>query len=67
MINFNVPPYIGTEDEYVKQAIHSHKISGDGQFTYNCNKWMESKFKAQKVLLTTSGTTNSPRYGIIAL
>lgn len=57
MINFNVPPYIGTEDEYVKQAIHSHKISGDGQFTYKCNKWMESKFKAQKVLLTTSGTT----------
>ena len=57
MINFNVPPYVGTEDEYVKQAIHSHKISGDGQFTHKCNEWMESRFQAQKVLLTTSGTT----------
>lgn len=57
MINFNVPPYVGTEDKYVKRAIHSHKISGDGQFTHKCNEWMESNFGAQKVLLTTSGTT----------
>ena len=57
MINFNVPPYVGTEEKYVNQAIHSHKISGDGQFTHKCNEWMELNFGAQKVLLTTSGTT----------
>lgn len=57
MINFNVPPYIGNEIQYVKQAIESHKICGDGQFTKKCNAWMEEKFNAQKVLLTTSGTT----------
>ena len=57
MINFNVPPYVGKEMEYIKQAIASKKICGDGQFTKRCNAWMEEKFQAQKVLLTTSGTT----------
>ena len=57
MISFNVPPCVGNEIEYVKQAIDSHKICGDGQFTKKCNVWMEERFHAQKVLLTTSGTT----------
>ena len=57
MINFNVPPYVGEEIEYVKQAIESHKICGDGAFTRKCHQLMEEKFHAQKVLLTTSGTT----------
>lgn len=57
MVDFNVPPFVGEELEYVKQAIESHKICGDGQFTKKCAAWMEEKFKAQKVLLTTSGTT----------
>lgn len=57
MISFNVPPYVGTELDYVKQAIDSHKICGDGQFTKKCNAWIEERFDAQMVLLTTSGTT----------
>ena len=57
MINFNVPPYAGDELEYIRQAIESKKICGDGEFTKKCNAWMEEKFNAQKVLLTTSGTT----------
>ena len=57
MIPFNVPPYTDDEKEYLAQAIDSHKICGDGNFTKLCNKWFEEKFKAQKVLLTTSGTT----------
>ena len=57
MINFNIPPYVNKEIEYIKQAIESHKICGDGNFTKKCNKWFEDKFDAQKVLLTTSGTT----------
>lgn len=57
MIPFNVPPFVGTELEYVKQAIDAHKICGDGQFTKKCNQWIEERFSAQKVLLTTSGTT----------
>lgn len=57
MIPFNIPPYSGKELEYVKQAIEAHKICGDGQFTKKCSKWLEERFSAQKVLLTTSGTT----------
>lgn len=57
MIPFNIPPYVGKELDYVKQAVEAHKICGDGQFTKKCSKWLEERFSAQKVLLTTSGTT----------
>lgn len=57
MISFNIPPYVGKELEFVKQAIDAQKICGDGMFTKKCNSWLEKRFGAQKVLLTTSGTT----------
>ena len=57
MISFNVPPCTGDEIKYVKEAIDAHKICGDGMFTKKCNQWLEERFNAQKVLLTTSGTT----------
>ena len=57
MISFNISPCVGTELEYIKEAIESHKICGDGAFTKKCNAWLEERFQAQKVLLTTSGTT----------
>lgn len=57
MINFNIPPYIGNELQYIKQAVENKKICGDGEFTKKCNKWIEDRFHSQKVLLTTSGTT----------
>ena len=59
MINipFNTPPLIGDEYHYIQEAIESHKICGDGPFTQKCHAWMEKRFCAQKVLLTTSGTT----------
>lgn len=57
MINFNVPPYIGNELKYLQQAIDSHKICGDGMFTKKCSEWLEKRFKAKRVLLTTSGTS----------
>lgn len=57
MINFNVPPYIGKEKDYLIQAVESHKICGDGQFTKKCNKWIEDRTGTCKALLTTSGST----------
>jgi len=57
MIPFNIPPCAGNEYEYIRQAIDSHKICGDGPFTKKCHAWMEERFGAQKVLLTTSGTS----------
>ncbi len=57
MISFNIPPKVGTELIYIEQAINNRKICGDGEFTKRCNRWFEEHFNAQKVLLTTSGTT----------
>lgn len=57
MIDFNVPPYVGTEMDYVREAAEvNHKICGDGPFSRKCHAWMEERFNAEKVLLTTSGT-----------
>ncbi len=57
MIPFNIPPYVGKELEYVKEAIEKNcKICGDGPFTKKCSEWMENKFNVKKVLLTTSCT-----------
>ena len=56
MIDFNVPPFVGTELDYVKQAVENRKICGDGPFTKRCSAWLEERFGAQKALLTTSGT-----------
>lgn len=33
MIPFNTPPFLGTELEYIKEAVHNKKICGDGEFT----------------------------------
>ena len=57
MIDFNIVPYVGNEIEYMKRAIQNKKICGDGPFTKKCHSWLENHFCAQKVLLTTSGTS----------
>lgn len=57
MIHFNIPPFVGTEFQFMKEAVENHKICGDGPFTKKCNAWLEKRFGAQKVLLTTSGTS----------
>lgn len=57
MIDFNVPPYVGTELKYVEEAVAvNHKICGDGPFTHRCNEWLEQKTGIKKALLTTSCT-----------
>ena len=54
MIHFNVPPFVGTEFQYMHEAVENHKICGDGPFTKRCNEWMQSRFDAKKAMLTTS-------------
>ena len=56
MIPFNKPPFLGTEFDYIKKAVNNQKICGDGEFTKNCNAWLENKTGASKALLTTSCT-----------
>ncbi len=55
-IPFNLPPVTGDEMKYIGEAIAARKICGDGKFTRLCQAWMEERFRAKKVLLTTSGT-----------
>jgi len=55
-IPFNRPFIVGKELYYIAQAVQGGHLAGNGPFTKNCNKWMERKFGARKVLLTHSGT-----------
>ncbi len=57
MIDFNISPVMGNEIEFISETILSHKICGDGPFTKRCSEWFEKRFHANKVLLTTSGST----------
>ena len=66
MIFFNVPPYIGKEDEYVIQAIRNHKICGDGVYTKKCNEWLEKETGSKKVLRTTSCTHATEMAALLA-
>lgn len=56
MIQFNRQNLFGKEFEYIKDAYENGKISGDGKYTELCNHFMEKRFDAKKVMLTTSGT-----------
>ena len=56
MIPFNIPPFTGKEEQYIKEAIKKRKICGDGEFTKKCNAWLENNTGSKGVLLTTSCT-----------
>lgn len=56
MIDFNVPPCVGTEIGYIQNAIENRKICGDGEYTKKCSAWLEKNTNSPKVLLTTSCT-----------
>lgn len=56
MIDFNIPPYTGTEEKYIHEAIRDRKLSGDGRFTRKCSQWLEETLSVAHALLTTSCT-----------
>ncbi|MBQ8538027.1 MAG: dTDP-4-amino-4,6-dideoxygalactose transaminase [Ruminococcus sp.] len=55
-VPFNVPAVVGEEYNYIQDTIKRRKISGDNYYTKLCHELIESKYKAQKALLTTSCT-----------
>lgn len=55
-IPFNKPYFTGMETEYIKQAVATGKISGDGLFTKKCQQFFEQHYGFNKTLLTTSCT-----------
>lgn len=55
-IPFNKPFLTGKETEYIKKAVESGKISGNGIFTKKCQNYFEERYGFKKCLLTTSCT-----------
>lgn len=56
MILFNEPPYLGTEEKNISDAIAQKHISGSGKYSKLCHEFLEKLTGSPKVLLTTSGT-----------
>ncbi len=56
MIPFNKPYLTGKETDYIRDAVETGKISGNGEFTKKCHEFFEEKFNFRKCLLTTSCT-----------
>lgn len=56
MIPFNRAISLPESLECIKDVMNKGKLSGDGEYTKLCSEWMQNKFKAKEVLLTTSGT-----------
>lgn len=56
-IDFNRPPFVGKETEYIRAAVEENRmICGDGPFTKKCSAFMKEKFQSKELLLTTSCT-----------
>lgn len=55
-IPFNKPHLTGKEAHYMYQAVYNGKLSGNGEFTKRCQRFLEEKYGFKKCLLTTSCT-----------
>jgi dTDP-4-amino-4,6-dideoxygalactose transaminase len=66
MIPFNRPPVLGTEIQYIADAIQNGKLCGDGQYGHKCQSWLENEFKTLKALLTPSCTAALEMGAILA-
>jgi dTDP-4-amino-4,6-dideoxygalactose transaminase len=53
---FNRPAVTGRELEYMREALASGHISGDGSFTERCHRVLEELLGASRAFLTTSCT-----------
>jgi dTDP-4-amino-4,6-dideoxygalactose transaminase len=56
MIPFNKPHLSGNELDYIKDAVNSGKLSGNGKYTKKCQHFFEEKDGFKKTFLTTSCT-----------
>ena len=55
-IPFNKPYMTGRETDFIRRAVRSGKISGNGVFTKKCQAFFEERYGFRKCLLTTSCT-----------
>ena len=57
MIPFNKASITPLEENYLLDALHNSKLSGDGKYTMRVYRQLAERFGMNNVLLTTSGTT----------
>jgi dTDP-4-amino-4,6-dideoxygalactose transaminase len=55
-IPFNIPTWLGKEEEAIAAAIAGRKFSGDGPWTQRCHTLLQETLGVPKALLTTSCT-----------
>ena len=55
-IPFSRPYVTGREMEYIRQAIDSRKLTGNGEFSRKCARRLEEMTGARKAILVPSGT-----------
>lgn len=53
---FNKPYLTGKEIDYIKDAVKTGKISGNGKYTRKCQEFFENKYGFLRCLMTTSCT-----------
>ncbi|RZM81166.1 dTDP-4-amino-4,6-dideoxygalactose transaminase [Pseudoalteromonas rubra] len=58
MLPFNLPPSLGCELDYLRKAIESGKLCGDGPFSKKCEQWFEEHFVTPRAMLTPSCTAS---------
>lgn len=66
LIPFNKPFLTGKEVYYIRKAVLSGKISGNGFFSQKCHRFFESRYGIKKALLTTSCTDALEMCAILA-
>lgn len=66
MISFNEPILMENTFAYVREAINSKKLSGDGEFTKRCSFWLERWCASGHVFLATSCTHATEMAAILA-
>lgn len=47
-IPFNKPAFVGTELNYIKDAVDKGMLCGDGEYTKKCAVWMKEHFQVNQ-------------------
>lgn len=56
MLGFNKPYLTGKELDYIRDAVDREKLSGNGFYTQQCQRFFEKRYGFKKALLTQSCT-----------
>lgn len=65
-IRFNFPHQVGTEIEFIRDALECGRLAGDGPYTKKCSELLEAYLSAKSVLLTHSCTAALEMAAILA-